>query len=171
MESLEHLNKKIFPGRNIWLAVRRNVWGGSLSRSDGCFRWVAITYYHNIDDNWCIILAVFCWLLGFISNLNIFQATLLSTLLLGQARQLRWQPCFTKGQLPLWRWLNWTILMLIHRDADDGNTAKLQWHQTQINMFCAETVLMLIVNVWCFVEIMKRCWWFWCREVIEIVKS
>ena len=50
VESLERLNKKFFSGRNIWLAVRRNVRGGSLSRSDGCFRWVAITYYHNIND-------------------------------------------------------------------------------------------------------------------------
>ena len=46
--------------------------------------------------------------------------------------------------------------MLIHLDAVDGNTAKLQGHQTQINMFFAETVLMLIVNVWCFVEMMMR---------------
>ena len=42
LEYLEHLNKRFFSGRNIWVAVRRNVRGGSLSRSDGCFRWIAI---------------------------------------------------------------------------------------------------------------------------------
>ena len=49
---------------------------------------------HIIDDG--LTLSILSFYIG-----SIFQATLLSTLLLGRARLLQWQPCFTKGQLPL----------------------------------------------------------------------
>ena len=137
MESLEHLNKKIFLGRNIWLAVRRNVRGGSLARSDGCFRWVAITYYWWWFNSKYFELLYWFYIPG---NTPLHLAaragktTAVATLLhQGATASMK---------------VNWMILMFIYCDADDATPIEemLMILMAWGNWDCKELICISIVS-------------------------